>query len=60
MQIAPFRVYSSIMINDHDTVELELVKTESTKEKNERRIRELETLLRALRLIVPQKKTLQN
>ena len=48
------------MINDHDTVELELVKTESTKEKNERRIRELETLLRALRLIVPQKKTLQN
>ena len=60
MQITPFRVYSSIMINDHDTVELELVKTESTKEKNERRIRELETLLRALRLIVPQKKTLQN
>lgn len=48
------------MNDEHDTVEpgLELVKTtETPKEKNERRMRELESVLRLLRTVVTSSKS---
>jgi hypothetical protein len=49
------------MNDERDMVEpgLELVKTENPKEKNERRMRELESVLRLLRTVVKSPKNAQ-